>query len=150
VLHSSSQPKNVWGNSPPEERTRRSVYVFVKRSLIEPVLNTFDSADTDSSCPVRFTTTVPTQSLTSLNSKFFNDQAGLLAQRLRKEAGAKPAEQVKLALHLALGRDAAPAEVQRGLNLIEKFQSEDKLSPEKALDYFCLLVLNLNEFVYLD
>ena len=105
VLQSSSQPKNVWGVSPPEERTRRSVYILVKRSLTEPILNTFDQADTDSSCPVRFTTTVPTQSLTSLNSKFFNDEAALLAARLEKEAPTGVNAQVKLALRLVTGRE---------------------------------------------
>lgn len=150
VLQSSSQPKNVWGVSPPEERTRRSVYVLVKRSLNEPILNTFDQADTDSSCPVRFTTTVPTQTLTSLNSKFFNDQAGILAKRLTKEAGASVDAQVKLGLRLTMGREPSAKEIERGMKVIKQFIDEDKLSAEQALTDFCLLALNLNEFIYLD
>ena len=150
VLQSSSKPSSVWGHSPPEERTRRSVYVLVKRSLNEPILNTFDQADTDSSCPVRFTTTVPTQTLTSLNSKFFNDQAALLAQRLAKEAGAGVDAQVKLGLRLTMGREPSAKEVERGVKLIKRFTDEDKLSAEQALADFCLLALNLNEFLYLD
>lgn len=150
VLATSSQPKNAWGQSPPEERTRRSVYIFVKRSLNEPILNTFDQADTDSSCPVRYTTTVPTQSLTSLNSKFFNDQAAILAQRLKKEAGEDVAAQVKLGLRLVMGRDPNQKEIDRGVNLIHRFMEKDKLTVEKALVDFCLMALNLNEFIYLD
>ena len=49
---------------------RRSVYVHVKRSLLVPILATHDAADTDSSCPVRYTTTVPTQALGLLNGVF--------------------------------------------------------------------------------
>ena len=150
VLATASQPKNAWGHSAPEERTRRSVYVHVKRSMNEPILNTFDQADTDSSCPVRFTTTVPTQSLTSLNSKFFNDQAAILAQRLLKEAGPDSAAQVKLGLRLTMGREPSAKEIERGLNAIKRFIDQDKLTPEKALSNFCLIAINLNEFIYLD
>ncbi|HLX62884.1 MAG TPA: PSD1 and planctomycete cytochrome C domain-containing protein [Planctomycetota bacterium] len=150
VLQSASRPDHAWGVSPPEERTRRSVYILVKRSLNEPILNTFDQADTDTSCPVRFTTTVPTQTLTSLNSKFFNDQAALLAQRLKKEAGTSVSDQVKLGLRLTMGRAPSAKEIERGVKLIQRFVDEDKLTAEKALANFCLMALNLNEFVYLD
>ena len=39
----------------------------------------FDLADTDASCPARFTTTQPTQALAMLNGEFLNEQAGNLA-----------------------------------------------------------------------
>ena len=68
-----------WPDSPPEEANRRSVYVFVKRSLQVPVLASHDQADTDSPCPVRYTTTVPTQALGMLNGDFANEQAAALA-----------------------------------------------------------------------
>jgi hypothetical protein len=126
------------------------VYVFIKRSLVEPVLSTFDQADTDNSCPVRFSTTVPTQSLTMLNSDFMQKQAAAFAGRLRREAGRKPPDQVRLALRLALCRKAGDEEVERGLELMSDLQSEHAMSPNNALDAFCLMVLNLNEFLYLD
>jgi hypothetical protein len=150
VLETSSIPDKAWGKSTPEDAARRSVYIFLKRSLVEPILNTFDVADMDSSCAARFATTVPTQALTSLNSKFYNDQARIFAQRLKKEGGSNVKDQVKLGLRLALSREAKDSEIQRGVSLIERLQSEDKLSADKALDYFCLVVLNMNEFVYLD
>src|SRR5262249_45943705 len=86
VLAGQSVPGAGWKTSPPEEASRRSVYVHVKRSLQVPILAQFDQADTDSSCPVRFTTTVPTQALGVLNGEFSNEQAALFAQRLRKES----------------------------------------------------------------
>ncbi|HET6576465.1 MAG TPA: PSD1 and planctomycete cytochrome C domain-containing protein, partial [Fimbriiglobus sp.] len=65
VLAGISYPnkKEHWPDSPPAEANRRSVYVFVKRSLRVPILSSHDQADTDSPCPVRYTTTVPTQAL---------------------------------------------------------------------------------------
>ena len=84
-------PGQGWDVSPPEEADRRSVYVHVKRSLLVPILATHDQADTDASCPVRYTTTVPTQALGLLNGEFTNEQAASLADRLRREAPGDPA-----------------------------------------------------------
>jgi hypothetical protein len=150
VLAGASRPDLAWGNSSEEDRNRRSVYVHVKRSLAEPVLKTFDSPDTETSCAVRFVTTVPTQSLTMLNGAFFHEQAAALAQRLRRDVGDDVREQIARALSLALSRAPNADEIERGMTLIGAWQSEDGLDELAALEYYCLLVLNLNEFVYLD
>ena len=149
-LQSASRPDNAWGKSSPSEQLRRSVYVHIKRSVVEPVLGTFDVADTDASCPVRFVTTVPTQALTSLNGAFFNGQAAAMAQRLRDEAGDDVPVQVAHGLRLALHRDPSDAEIARGVALIQQWQETDNVEADKALDYFCLMLLNLNELLYLD
>ena len=51
---------------------------------------------------------------------------------------------------LAASRPATEAEVKRGVGLIETLRTKDGASVDTALTYFCLMVLNLNEFVYLD
>jgi hypothetical protein len=150
ILAGASRPDLVWGKSSEKDRNRRSVYVHVKRSLAEPLLKTFDSPDTETSCAVRFVTTVPTQSLTMLNGVFFHEQAAALAERLRREAGDDVGQQVTHALSLALSRAPADEEVARGESLIAAWQNEDGLDRATAIQYYCLLVLNLNEFVYLD
>ena len=149
VLATSSRPGAVWGKSSPDEANRRSIYVKVKRSLLVPILNQFDQANTDSTCPVRFSTTVPTQSLTMLNGKFINDQAIALANRIRLEGGESTAERVQFGLRLVLCREPAPAEIQKALTFIQELQRED-VSSEVALERFALLALNLNEFIFLD
>ena len=75
VMAGQSVPGQGWSTSPPAEAARRSVYVHVKRSLLVPIMATHDAADTDFSCPVRYTTTVPTQALGLLNGAFANEQA---------------------------------------------------------------------------
>ena len=77
VMAGQSVPGRV-GDVTAREAARRSVYVHVKRSLLVPILATHDAADTDSSCPVRYTTTVPTQALGMLNGEFANEQAAPL------------------------------------------------------------------------
>lgn len=150
VMAGQSMPGKGWGRSPPEEQARRSIYIHVKRSLLVPILESFDLAETDRSSPVRFSTTQPTQALAMLNSRFLNEQAALFADRLRREAGEDLYAQVRLALRLATSRDPGEAEVRRGIELIETLASRDGLGPEAARRAFALVVLNLNEFLYLD
>lgn len=154
VLATQSRPGDGWGNSPPEEQARRSVYVHVKRSLLTPLLADFDLADPDTSCPVRFVTTQPTQALGMMNGDFLHAQARVFAERVRREAGGTNADQtaamVRRAIEVALVRPADEAEVRRGVALVETLESKDGVGPARALELYCLMILNLNEFAYLD
>lgn len=150
VLAGQSRPGSGWGKSSAQEQSRRSIYIHVKRSLITPILASFDVAETDHSTPVRFTSTQPTQALGMLNSAFIHEQARALASRVQKEAGDAPAAQVRLALELVTSRPATESDVQRGLKLITTLREQEHATPEAALTSFCLLALNLNEFLYLD
>ena len=150
VLAGQSRPGDGWGKSPPEQQARRSVYIHAKRSLLTPLLEAFDLADPDSTCEARFVTTQPAQALAMLNGKFMNDQAARFATRLRREAGADTAEQIRRAWQLALGREPDEADEQAALALIETLQQRHGVEPDAALNYYCLLVYNLNEFLYLD
>jgi hypothetical protein len=149
VLATSSRPADVWGHSTPEQSARRSIYIHLKRSLLDPLLTAFDLADTDSTCPVRFVTTQPTQALTLLNSDFIHREALLLATRLQREADTSE-QQIRRGIEVALAREATTAEVDSAMELLSQLQSEDGLSPNEALERYCLVLLNLNEFVHLD
>ena len=154
VLATQSRPGEGWGKSAPAEQARRSVYIHVKRSLLTPILADFDLADPDTSCPVRFTTTQPTQALGMMNGDFLHAQARVFAERIRREAGGTNADQteamVRRAIEVALVRPASDAEVERGVALIDELETKDGVGPGRALELYCLMVLNLNEFAYLD
>ena len=150
VLAGQSQPGKGWGNSPANEQARRSIYVHVKRSLLTPILESFDMAETDRSTPTRFATIQPTQALGLLNSGFLNEQAAQFAGRLRREAAGDLRKQVRVGLQLATSRPPSEVDIQRGVDLIETLQTHDGVSPPMALQYFCLMALNLNETIYLD
>ena len=150
VLATSSQPHNAWGKSSAEDEVRRSIYIKVKRSLVHPLLSMHDFADTDQSCPVRFATTVPTQALTMLNSEFINERAAAFAKRLVTEQPKSLDLQVTLALRLVMQREPKPSEVKRGITFINDLRTGEKLDADESLKLFCLMALNLNEFVYLD
>ncbi len=152
VLAGISYPdkKAHWPDSPVEEQNRRSVYVFVKRSLQVPILINHDQADSDNSCPVRYTTTVPTQALGMLNGEFTNEQAFALAARLAKEFPGDVAKQVARGVRLTAGRAPAGDEVAKDVAFIAALKAKHKLDDKKALAQYALLLLNTNEFVYLD
>lgn len=149
VLAGQSRPGEGWGDSSEAERNRRSIYAHVKRSLPVPILSVFDFPDSDGSCEARFTTTQPAQALTMLNGDLLNEEAHLFADRLRREAPTT-AGQIRRAIELALCRPAADKDVERGLALIEKLTTTHDIDADRALDLYCLVVLNMNEFAYLD
>ncbi|MEM6257737.1 MAG: PSD1 and planctomycete cytochrome C domain-containing protein [Planctomycetota bacterium] len=150
VLATASRPGSAWGTSSEAERDRRSVYIHIKRSLREPLLAALDQAETDSPCPVRFATTVPTQSLITLNSEVMQDEAIVFADYLKKEAGPELADQVRLGLELVLTREPTEKEIETNVAFVEKVKREHGLDADRALKLFCLVAYNLNEFVYLD
>ncbi len=150
VLAGQSVPGQNWGDSSPKDRTRRSIYIHTKRSLVVPLIAAFDGADPDATCPVRFSTTQPTQALHTLNGEFMNRQARVLAEFVRDGGGSGPAGQVRLALNRVLQRPPTGTEVDRGLELMESLRQNHRTDPDKALELFCLVALNLNEFIYLD
>lgn len=150
VLAGQSVPGAGWGKATPEEASRRSVYIHVKRSLAVPLLSLNDAADTDNSCPVRYTTTVPTQALGMLNGEFTNEQAAFLARRLMTEKPGDLAAQCGLAAKLVSSRPLSEVDLRDDLKLIADLRERHGLSAEAALTQYCLLLLNTNAFVYLD
>ena len=132
----------AWPVSPdPEDRRRRSVYVFVRRNLRYPFFEAFDRPDTNASCPCRAVTTIAPQALTLLNGQVARDAAGALAERVRREAGEDPAAQVLRAYRLAFAR--GPDAEERRLAL-------EFLGHDGSLTHLCLALLNANEFLYVD
>ncbi len=141
ILAGQSRPGQGWGKSDERESSRRSVYIFVKRSVRVPLMEVLDAADSNEPCPRRNTSTVAPQALTMLNSEFMNEQARHFADRLIADCGPDPAQQIDRAFRLALARPPRPDELAAG---------QQFLRDRDSLAAFCLVVLNLSEFVYVD
>src|SRR5690606_31458108 len=98
--------------SPAEEQTRRSVYMFTKRSLLLPLMTTFDFGTTTRPCGRRDVTISAPQALALLNNEFVHQQSTALAERLMAECGEEAAAQIDRAWRLALSRAPTPQEQQ--------------------------------------
>jgi hypothetical protein len=149
VLDTQSVPGQGWEKSTEANAARRSVYIHVKRSLLTPLLTAFDLPDVDSSCEARFVTVQPGQALTLLNSEFANERAWKLSERVFTERELLD-DRIARAVELALSRQATSEEIAAGKKLITELQESQGLTPQESLRAWCLTVLNLNEFVYLD
>jgi len=145
-----------WGESPEEERNRRSVYVFVKRALPLPLLEVFDVGNAALPMPRRPVTTVAPQALMLLNDEFVQQQGRRLATRLVREEGVEPADQVRAAFRIVLQRDPDALEVTRSLAMLGTQRAlaggdaEPDAQPLAALSRFCVALFNLNETLYVD
>lgn len=147
VLATSSKPGSVWRPTPGKAANRRAVYIHVKRSIKLPLLAAFDSPERDISCPSRYATTVPTQALTMMNSEFMND----LAEEFSKQLASKELKaQIQEAFRIATCRTPSEEETQNLLTLAADLQSRHQLSQNDLRQHLCLLILNLNETLYLD
>src|SRR6185436_1453056 len=89
---------------------RRSVYMFHKRVVQNPLMQAFDGPDAQASCGRRENTTVAPQALALLNDTFVRGRAIDFAERVEKEAGVEPEAQVRLAWQLALGHEPSADE----------------------------------------
>ena len=153
VLATQSRPGLGWDKSSAAEQARRGVYIFVKRTLGVPLLETFDFASPDTTTAARATTTIAPQALILLNSAFMEEQSLALAQRLVQEDGARPAANVERLFRLAFGR--GPTSREKGIALAYLARDRKTARPGEdafrhALARLCKVVLNLNELVYVD
>lgn len=149
VLAGQSRPGSGWGNSSEEQQNRRSVYIHVKRSLLTPLLTAFDFPDPDLTCEDRFVTLQPGQALSLLNSDFIHQQASRLSATV--DAGhIEDEEVVRRVIRKVLSREATDEEVAAGTELIQELQQEHKLDRARAVDLYCLTVMNWNEFLFVD
>ena len=123
--------KQGWYTSPADQVDVRSVFLVQKRALRLPFLQPFDLPDPTVSCGRRDCTTVAPQALQLLNSAFATRMAETFARRVEKDP-----DPVGASLRIALGREATAKEAQIGRRL--------------GLVTWCRVLLNLNEFVYVD
>lgn len=101
-----------------DENRRRSLYLTVSRTRLDPSLALFDFPDPNISADERPTTAGPLQGLFWLNSKFVGRQAEALDKRLAKDSGAGAASRIDRAYKLLYGRPPAPEELTLGLEFV--------------------------------
>ena len=148
VLETQSRPGDGWRTSAPNDAARRSVYIFVKRTLLVPELEVLDFPSTEETCEQRVVSTVAPQALTFLNGEFIHEQAKAFAERVAREAGADTAARVDRAYRSAVLAFLAKQQAQ-----IEA-DSQGKPPPEaiqlQSLSALCLVLLNTNELAYVQ
>ncbi len=122
------------------ELWRRSVYRFVVRTTPHQFMTTLDCPNPANFTPTRLVTTTALQALTLSNNEFMLKQAGYFAERLKRDAGVDEQRQVLRAFLLAFGRP--PSANQQ--------KTAEAFVQTEGLPALCRMLLNANEFVYVD
>lgn len=90
-----------WSTSPGNERYRRALYTFWKRTAPYPAMITFDAAAREVCTSRRIRTNTPLQALVTLNDEAFVDMARHFARRMQKEGGDSVAAQISAGYRIA-------------------------------------------------
>jgi hypothetical protein len=139
-----------------EETDVRSIFLVRKRSMPIPFLQAFDLPDSTVSCARRDTTVVAPQALMLLNSPESVRLALLLAERIQKQTGDRPEDQVETLFQLALLRSPDPQERAACVELVNRHRDHHGATATQhqsalwALRDLCRAIINLNEFAYID
>jgi len=157
-------------SSDPHEINRRSLYIFARRSVPYPLLETFDLNNTQQAHSKRDVTTTPLQALTLVNNDLVFQWSQTLAGRVIREAGADEGARIDRLYQILFARDpdAYERSVLKGFldeheKLIASRASDGKFSiavpigkdvtttdPIRASAFVDLVhtVANSNEFIY--
>ena len=130
---------------------RRSIYLFHKRVVPNPLLQAFDKPDAQATCGRRDRTTVAPQALALLNDPFVRTVAGEFAARVEREAGDDDRTRVQRAFRLAIARDPDDAEIDAATAFLAA-QAGSSAPPDRsrALRDFCQVLYGSNEFFHVD
>ena len=161
ALEGHSDPDKIWKPSSEDEAARRTIYAFIKRSMVIPMLEVLDLCDTTRSTAKRTVTSVAPQALTLFNGDFVNEQARYFAERLVWEVGLDPEKQIERAYLLALVRPPTALEQGRMTAFLSREAAawvaessgrrrDPSMARRHATEQMCRVILNLNEFVYTD
>jgi hypothetical protein len=150
------QPDGVWDNpyskdkwtlSEGEDRYRRSLYTFVRRTAPYPMLTTFDAPSREFCTVRRVRTNTPLQALTLMNDPAFFAAAQALAGRALREAGPEPEARAAHIFRLATARRPSAAELAPLLRFHRDQAARHAGDDAAAWTMVASVVLNLDETV---
>ena len=130
-----SRDTDVWTISPGEDKYRRGLYTFNRRTAPYPAMTTFDSTSREYCTARRNHTDTPLQALTTLNDPAFFEAAQAMAKRIVREGGTTPTARVTYGFLLATSRRPKGTEMDLLLSAFEKERRyfAEHLTEAKAL-----------------
>ena len=121
-----------------DEARRRSIYRVVWRGIPDPFMDTLDFPDLALLSPKRSFSVSSLQSLSLYNNDFVLHASQWISDRIRKES--EPKDHTVRAVQLCWQRNPSPSE----LSAFESY------SREEGLASLCRVLLNSNEFLFVD
>ena len=111
---------DLWIESQGEDRYRRGLYTFVRRSIRYPSLTVFDAPSHETTMSRRPRSNTPLQALTALNDPAFFEAAQAMARRIVKEGGADTSSRITYGFRLVTSRRPNKVESNALVSAFEK------------------------------
>jgi hypothetical protein len=121
-----------WNTSKGEERYRRGLYTFFKRTSPHPNLITFDCPDSNTTNLRRRTSNTPLQALTMMNNEVFVEASQAFAKRVLELDATDEQQRMRQALRFCIGREPEETEVARFVHLLEESRTYYGTNPSSA------------------
>jgi hypothetical protein len=112
--------QNDYPTSKGEDRYRRGIYTFWRRTMPHPAMSTFDAPSRESCTLRRTPTNTPLQAFVTMNDPVFVEASQALARRIVREGGGDLRSRLQFGLELATGRSAEATQIDALSNLYEE------------------------------
>lgn len=126
--------ERVWETSEGEDRHRRALYTFWRRTMPYPSLTTFDAPSRETATFRRVPTNTPLQAFVTMNDPAFIEMARALGRRLVAEGGATNEARISYGLNLVLTRPPTPAQIEPLIAFRDEQVAAFEQAPEAALE----------------
>jgi len=138
-----------WPESKGPDRYRRGMYIFLKRTVMYPMLTTFDAPDTSVSCSRRDRTNTAMQALTLLNDPVFFECSEKLGAAVYQKHPYAVGPAIDELFQTCLNRAPSDKEKSTLLAAHDDLIATTK-TPEDAMIATARIVFNLDEFISRD
>ncbi|MFQ5734650.1 MAG: DUF1553 domain-containing protein [Planctomycetaceae bacterium] len=156
-----------WKTSTGEDRYRRGIYTFFKRTAPHPNLTTFDCPDSNTTNVKRRASNTPLMALTTLNNVVFVEASQAMAKRILTEKRLQTDEdRLKQAVRSCIARPPSEKEIAAFHNLLEDSRrwyaghpkeaaklvggyQPKTVKPSEAAAWVatCRIIMNMDEFL---
>ena len=138
-----------WKTSDGDDRYRRGMYTFFKRTAPDPNLITFDCPNANVTIAKRNNSNTPIMALATLGNEVFHESAQALAKRILSDKSYNnDKDRIKCSFILCVARDPSSEEINKIIQLLQKSRSYYSANPEEAKKmvgaYSCAMI-NDNE-----
>lgn len=155
IVTSGSLDDKMLGKPADINSQRRSVYLPIRRTSLNPFLQIFDAPKPFTTLGRRDATNVPAQSLTMLNSPFVIDEAGRWARTLVQDDSDCAATRIQRMFAIAFARPPEKDELAAAGQYLDTLAKDREVPTNQVLSSapvwqdFAQSLFNLKEFIYL-
>jgi hypothetical protein len=129
----------TWEESKGEDKYRRALYTFIRRSALYPAMMNFDATSREFCTVRRVRTNTPLAALTTLNDPAFFEMAEALAKRIQSEGGETDSSRVDYAFRVVAARSPNGNEKDKILSWLHNEP------PDQRWTTLANVLLNLDE-----